>query len=77
VGINPQSVRYNFQTSTLATFNNVSRTVSVMDYLAQRIRAVLPLAGSSAFSFDIDQRTNNAVIADQANNRVLIVPLPH
>ena len=33
VGINPTSVDYNFQTSTLVTVNSVSNTMSVLDYV--------------------------------------------
>ncbi len=76
-GINPVSLDYNFQTSTLVTANNVSNTISVIDYLSQTVQAVLPIANSAMFSVAIDPLSNMAVVADQANNRVLIVPLPH
>ncbi len=33
VGINPTSLDYNFQTSTLVTVNSASNTMSVVDYL--------------------------------------------
>lgn len=76
-GINPVSFDYNFQTSTLVTANNTSNTLSVMDYLAQKVQAILPISNSATFSVAIDPLTNLAVVADQANNRVLILPLPH
>jgi YVTN family beta-propeller protein len=76
-GINPVSLDYNFQTSTLVTANNVSNTLSVMDFLNQTVQAILPIANSAMFSVAIDPLTNLAVVADQANNRVVIVPLPH
>jgi DNA-binding beta-propeller fold protein YncE len=76
-GINPVSLDYNFQTSTLVTANDVSNTISVIDYLSQTVQAVLPIANSAMFSVAIDPLSNMAVVADQANNRVLIVPLPH
>jgi DNA-binding beta-propeller fold protein YncE len=90
VGINPTSLDYNFQTSTLVTMNTASNTISVTDFLAQRVRAVLGLAGGQnsqatlpggapplpQASLAIDPRTNVAVIVDQNNNRVLLVPLP-
>jgi DNA-binding beta-propeller fold protein YncE len=76
-GINPYSLDYNYQTSTLVTANSLSGTLSVMDYLAQQVEAVLPIGNSSMFSVAIDLLTNIAVVADQANNRVLLVPLPH
>jgi YVTN family beta-propeller protein len=76
IGINPTSIDYNFQTSTLVTVNSASHTVSVVDFLGGRARAVLGLDGSAQSSVAINPRTNIAVIADQANNRVLVVPLP-
>ncbi len=76
VGINPTSLAYNFESSTLVTVNTASNTVSVMDFLDRRVRAILGLTGSQQFSVDIHPRTNLAVIADENNNRVLLVPLP-
>ncbi len=76
VGINPQSLAYNFQTSTLAAYNNTSHTLSVIDYLIPAVRAVIPVSGSAAFSVAIDPNTNIAAIADQTNNRLLLIPLP-
>ncbi len=92
IGINPTAIAYNFLTSTLASTNTISHTVTVADFLRQKIRAVLTfpptasansnLALSLAFSgalqyaIDIHPFTNIAVIADTANGRVLFVPLP-
>lgn len=83
-GINPYSLDYNFQTSTLVTANSLSGTLSVMAYLEQSgivqqatVQGILPIGNSSMFSVAIDPLTNMAVVADQANNRVLLVPLPH
>jgi YVTN family beta-propeller protein len=76
VGINPTSLAFNFQSSTLVTVNTASNTVSVMDFQTERVRAILGLTGSSQFAVDIHPRTNLAVVADQNNNRVLLVPLP-
>jgi DNA-binding beta-propeller fold protein YncE len=78
VGINPTSLAYNFQSSTLVTVNTASSTVSVIDFLAQpqRVRAVFGLTASPQSALDIHPQTNLAVIADQTNNRVLLVPLP-
>ncbi len=76
VGINPTSLAYNFESSTLVTVNTASNTISVVDFLDRRVRAVLPLSASSQFSVAIHPRTNLAVVADQNNNRVLLVPLP-
>jgi len=93
IGINPTSVAYNFLTSTLVSTNTISHTVTVADFLGQKIRAVLPLPPTTAanadlalslsfegalqYALDIHPFTNIAVIADTANGRVLFVPLPH
>jgi len=83
VGINPNSVDYNFQTGTVVTVNSESHTASVVDFQGQgvpavlgHVAAVLNLDGSTQFSVAIDPRSNLAVVADQNNNRVLLVPLP-
>jgi DNA-binding beta-propeller fold protein YncE len=88
VGINPTALDYDLQTSTLVTSNLSSHTLSILDYVcapssgnpacsSPRVRAVLGLGGSQQFSVAIDPKLNIAVVADQANNRVLLVPLPH
>ncbi|HWF39392.1 MAG TPA: hypothetical protein VG322_12785 [Candidatus Acidoferrales bacterium] len=88
VGINPTALDYDIQTSTLVTSNLSSHTLSILDYVcapssgnlacsSPRVRAVLGLGGSQQFSVAIDPNLNIAVVADQANNRVLLVPLPH
>ena len=92
VGINPTSIAYNYRTSTLVSTNTSSRTISVVDFLGQKIRAVLSLpptavtntnlqlslafAGALEYALDIHPFTNIAVIADTANGHVLFVPLP-
>ncbi len=76
VGINPTAVAINFASSTFVTTNNLSNTMTVVDFLDQRVRAVLPVSASNAFSVEIHPFTNLAVIADTANNRVLLFPLP-
>ncbi len=76
VGINPTSLAYNFQTSTILTVNALSNTISIVDSQTFRTRATLGIGGSSQFAAAIHPLTNLAVITDQANNRVLLVPLP-
>jgi DNA-binding beta-propeller fold protein YncE len=92
VGINPTSIAYNYRTSTLASTNTGSHTLTVADFLGQKIRAVLSLpptatananlalslsfAGALQYALDIHPFTNVAVIADTANGHVLFVPLP-
>lgn len=82
-GIDPTSLDYNYQTSTLVTANNESNSLSLMDFAcvtgcgtASEVRRVIPLAGSQQFSVSIDAKLNLVVLADQENNRVLLVPLP-
>jgi hypothetical protein len=92
IGINPTSIAYNYFTSTLVSTNTGSHTVTVADFLGQRIRAVLALpptaaansslalslsfAGALQYALDIHPLTNVAVIADTANGKVLFIPLP-
>jgi DNA-binding beta-propeller fold protein YncE len=91
VGINPTSLAYNFQSSTLVTINTAGKTISVVDSQTLRTTAVLgigvspvacPTDQSSTLTcappsaVDIHPRTNLAVVADQAGNRILLLPLP-
>jgi len=41
VGINPATLAFNFQSSTMLTVNTVSNTISVIDFIDRRVRAVL------------------------------------
>jgi DNA-binding beta-propeller fold protein YncE len=76
VGINPTALDYNYRSSTLVTANTTSQTISVMDFLTKTVKAILPIPASQQFAIAVHPRTNRAVIVDQNNNRVLIVPLP-
>jgi YVTN family beta-propeller protein len=76
VGVNPTSLAYNFQTGTLVTTNTASNTISIVDSQTFTTRATLGIGASPQFAVAIHPRSNLAVIADQANNRVLILPLP-
>jgi DNA-binding beta-propeller fold protein YncE len=76
VGINPTSLAYNYQSSTILTVNALSNTISIVDSQTFKTRATLGISGSSQFAAAIHPLTNLAVIADQANNRVLLLPLP-
>jgi DNA-binding beta-propeller fold protein YncE len=76
VGVNPTSIAYNFASSTLVTTNSASQTMTVVDFLSLRPRAVLGrITPSGQFAVDIHPFTNLAVVADSANHRVLLVPL--
>jgi len=79
VGINPTSLALNPQTGAILTANVGSHTVSVVDTLSNPFatRQTLGLPGSPQFGVAIDQFTNLAVVVDQANNRVLLFPMPN
>jgi DNA-binding beta-propeller fold protein YncE len=77
VGIGPSSIAYNFEGGTLVTANNLSGTVSVVDFIDQTVRGVFSLPSSTQFAIDIHPQTNLAVVADTADNEILLVPLPH
>jgi DNA-binding beta-propeller fold protein YncE len=97
VGVNPTSLDYNFNTSTLVTSNAASNTLSIVAYVCPpnangvsncpvpQVREVLDVGTVEPLvsvvvgpnSIAIDPRLNLAVEIDQANNRILLVPLPH
>jgi len=76
VGINPNAIAYNFQTGTILTVNSLSNTISIVDSQTFATKATLGIGGTSKFAAAIQTLTNLAVIADQANNRVILFPLP-
>lgn len=81
VGVNPYSLGYNYQTGTLLSINSTSNTSSVIDTVNSAssvftTRNTLGIGSQSQFAVAIDNFTNTAVIADQNNNRVLIMALP-
>lgn len=87
VGINPTSLDYNFQSGTGVTFNAASNSFSIFNFVATnpnskltiqnaKVEFVLPVGGSAAFSVAINPLTNIAAVVDQANGRLLLVPLP-
>jgi DNA-binding beta-propeller fold protein YncE len=76
VGINPTSIAYNFQTSSILTVNALSNSTSIVDSQTFRTKETVGIGGASRFSVAIQTFTNLAVIADQANNRVLLFPIP-
>jgi DNA-binding beta-propeller fold protein YncE len=79
VGINPTSLTINPQTGAILTSNSSSNTVSVVDTLSNPFKThkTIGLPGSPTFGVAIDQFTNLAVIVDQANQRVLLFPMPN
>ena len=76
VGINPNAIAYNFQTGTILTVNSLSNTISIVDAQTFATKATLGIGATSKFAAAIQTFTNLAVIADQANNRVILFPLP-
>lgn len=79
VGINPTSLAVNPQTGAILTSNTAGKSISIVDTLTNpfRTRRTLGIPGSPTFGVAIDQFTNLAVIVDQANNRVLLFPIPN
>jgi DNA-binding beta-propeller fold protein YncE len=81
VGVNPYSLGYNYQTGTLISINSTSNTTSVIDTVNSAssvfsTRNTLGFGSQSQFAVAVDNLTNTAVIADQNNNRVLILKMP-
>jgi DNA-binding beta-propeller fold protein YncE len=81
VGVNPYSLGYNYQTGTLLTINSTSNTSSIVDTVGATnsvfsTRNTLGIGSQSQFAVAVDNVTSTAVIADQNNNRVLILALP-
>jgi DNA-binding beta-propeller fold protein YncE len=77
VGINPTSVAYNYLSSTIVTVNSISSTISVLDITDARVHANMGLRASQLGSIAIHPRTNIAAVVDQANNRLLLIPMPN
>jgi DNA-binding beta-propeller fold protein YncE len=79
VGINPTSLALNPQTGGILTVNTVSKTISIVDSLSSpfKTRKTFGIPGSPQLGVAIDQFLNLAVIVDQANNRVLLFPMPN
>ncbi len=79
VGINPTALAINTETGAILTTNVAGGTTSLVDTSASPLKTVgtLGLPGSPQFGVAIDQFTNLAVIVDQANNRLLIFPMPN
>ena len=77
VGINPKAIAFNYQTGTMLTVNSLSNSISLVDSQTLRTKKTFGIGATSNFSAAIQTFTNLAVIADQANNRVLLFPLPN
>jgi DNA-binding beta-propeller fold protein YncE len=79
VGINPTALAINPETGAILTTNLAGKTTSLVDTTSNPLKTVktIGLPGSAQFGVAIDQFTNLAVIVDQANNRLLIFPMPN
>jgi len=78
VGINPTALAVNPESGAILTSNFAGKSVSVVDTVSNlKTAQTLGLPGSAQFGVAIDPFTNLAVIVDQANNRVLIFPMPN
>lgn len=86
-GVGPTGLDYNYNTSTLITSNHASNSLSLLDYLCPptgvvaectgpQVRRIIALPNSPQFSVAVDSKLNLAVVVDQQDNRVLLVPLP-
>lgn len=85
-GVDPTSLDYDYQTGTLVTANNSSNSISLLNYSCPplpnsgcptpTVQRILGLSGSQEFSVAVDAKLNLIVLADQTENRVLLVPLP-
>jgi len=86
VGINPTSLDYNFQTSTLVTANSASHTISLLEYVcppppngvpancpAPQVRAVLGVGGSQSLS-SIPIAPQTIAVDPRLNIAVLVDP---
>ena len=78
VGINPTALAVNPETGAILTSNFAGKSTSIVDTVsALKTVQTLGLPGSAQFGVAIDPFTNLAVIVDQANNRVLLFPMPN
>ena len=79
VGINPTSLALNPETGAILTTNVAGNTTSLVDTSSSPLKTVgtFGISGSPQFGVAIDQFTNLAAIVDQANNRLLIFPMPN
>jgi DNA-binding beta-propeller fold protein YncE len=78
VGINPTALAVNPESGAILTSNFAGKSASIVDSVSTlKTVQTLGLPGSAQFGVAIDPFTNLAVIVDQANNRVLLFPMPN
>jgi DNA-binding beta-propeller fold protein YncE len=87
-GFNPASLALNYQSATLVTVNPPSNTMTILDGQTLVPQTTFgPVTGApqpttdkvnvaQQFGVAINRLTNVAVVVDQPNSRVLLIPLP-
>jgi DNA-binding beta-propeller fold protein YncE len=76
VGINPKSVALNSNSGSLITVNGSSNTVSLVDAQTFQTKELIGVGGNGLLAVAVHNFLNLAVIVDQDNNRVFLLPLP-
>lgn len=76
VGVNPTSLGVNPQTSTIVTVNSLSNSISLVDAQTLQTVQTIGIGASGPLAVAVSPIRNLAVISDQGNNRVLLLPLP-
>jgi len=75
-GVDPTAMAYDYQAGFLVTLNPGSNSLSVVDLFNSVVRDLLPITGSPVFSVAIHRRLEFMMVADSANNQVLLFPMP-
>jgi DNA-binding beta-propeller fold protein YncE len=76
VGINPNSLAINVNTGSVLTVNAASNTISLIDAQTLQTKLTIGIGATGELAAAIHNQLNLAVIVDQANNRILLLPLP-
>jgi DNA-binding beta-propeller fold protein YncE len=76
VGINPNSLAINVNTGSVLTVNAASNTISLIDAQTLQTKLTIGIGAAGELAAAIHNQLNLAVIVDQANNRILLLPLP-
>ncbi|HKS73707.1 MAG TPA: hypothetical protein VJQ82_10965, partial [Terriglobales bacterium] len=76
VGVNPTSLGVNPQTGMIITINSQFNTISLVDTQTLQTVQTIGIGASGPLAVAVSPVKNLAVISDQGNNRVLLLPLP-
>jgi YVTN family beta-propeller protein len=66
----------NLQTGLIITVNSLSNTISLVDTQTLQTVQTIGIGASGPLAVAVSPIKNLAVISDQGNNRVLLLPLP-